>query len=174
MSNVGKLMEEKVRLRLFTSSIKREVRHFHVAWPCSDRAKKCWLKKEKRCTCKAVDLLIKLIICGSLLKKPKLCLSLWHAHRNSSFSKIRFSATCWSCSNLTEKAAIFDLAILARRSRRVSLGDVTAHGRVQEWSSRKRLGTRLWPYNSLPARKVSFHRLGKTLTQHCLSLFPLF
>ena len=27
------------------------------------------------------------------------------------------------------------------RSRRVSLGDVTAHGRVQEW--RKRLGTRL-------------------------------
>ena len=28
--------------------------------------------------------------------------------------------------------AIFDLAILARRSRRVSLGDVTAHGRVQD------------------------------------------
>ena len=29
--------------------------------------------------------------------------------------------------NLTEKAAIFDLAILAGRSRRVSVGDVTAH-----------------------------------------------
>ena len=25
-----------------------------------------------------------------------------------------------------------------------------------------------------PARKVSFHRSRKTLTQHCLSLFPLF
>ena len=31
-----------------------------------------------------------------------------------------------------------------------------------------------WPYNFLPAPKVSFHRSGKTLTQHCLSLFPLF
>ena len=168
-------MEEKVRLRLFTSSIKREVRHFHVAWPCSDRAKKgIWKKKEKRCMCKAVDLLIKLIICGSLFKKRKLCLSLWHAHRNSSFSKDGFSASCWSCSNLTETAAIFDLAILARCSRRVSLGDVTAHGRVQEWSSRKRLGTRLWPYDSLPARNVYFHRSGKILTQHCSSLVPLF
>ena len=29
LSNVGKLVEEKGRLRLFTSSIKREVRHFH-------------------------------------------------------------------------------------------------------------------------------------------------
>ena len=29
------------------------------------------------------------------------------------------------------------------RSRRVSLGDVTAHGRLQKWPSRKRLGTRL-------------------------------
>ena len=29
------------------------------------------------------------------------------------------------------------------RARRVSLGDVTAHGIVQEWPSRKRLGTRL-------------------------------
>ena len=29
------------------------------------------------------------------------------------------------------------------RSRRVSLGDVTAHGRVQDWPSRERLGTRL-------------------------------
>ena len=85
--------------------------------------------------------------CGSLFKKPKLCLLLWHAHRNSSFSKDGFSATCWSCSNLTEKAAIFDLPILARRTRRVSLCDVTAHGRVQEWPSRKRLGTRLQPTN---------------------------
>ena len=81
--------------------------------------------------------------CGSLFKKLKLCLSLWHAHRNSSCSKDGFSATCWSCSNLTEKAAIFDLAILARRSRRVSLGDVTAHGRVQDWPRREHLGTRL-------------------------------
>ena len=32
----------------------------------------------------------------------------------------------------------------------------------------------VWPYDSFPARKVSFHRSGKTLTQHCLSLFPLF
>ena len=30
-----------------------------------------------------------------------------------------------------------------RRCRRVSLGDVTAHGRVQDWPSRERLGTRL-------------------------------
>ena len=65
---------------------------------------------------------------GSLLKKPKLCLSLWHALRNS--SNDGFSATCWSSSNITEKAAIFDLAILARRSRGVSVGDVTAHGWV--------------------------------------------
>ena len=39
------------------------------------------------------------------------------------------------------------------------------------------LATTVWavlPYDSLPARKVSFHRSGKTLTQHCLSLFPLF
>ena len=42
-----------------------------------------------------------------------------------------------------QNAAIFDLAVLARRSRRVSLGDVTAHGRVQDWPSRERLGTRL-------------------------------
>ena len=69
--------------------------------------------------------------CGSLFKKPKPCLSQWHAHRNFSFFKDWFSATCWSCSNLTEKAAIFDRAILAGRSRRVSLGDVTAHVRVQ-------------------------------------------
>ena len=34
-----------------------------------------------------------------------------------------------------------------RRSRRVSLGDVRAHGRVQEWPSRKRLGTRLQQTN---------------------------
>ena len=32
----------------------------------------------------------------------------------------------------------------------------------------------VWPYDSLPARKVSFHRSGKALTQHCLSLFSLF
>ena len=31
-----------------------------------------------------------------------------------------------------------------------------------------------WPHDSLPARKVSFHRSEKTLTQHCSSLFPLF
>ena len=31
----------------------------------------------------------------------------------------------------------------------------------------------VWPYDSLPACKVSFHRSGKTLTQHCSSLFPL-
>ena len=42
-----------------------------------------------------------------------------------------------------KRAAIFDLAILARRSRRLPLGDITAYGRVQEWPSRKRLGTRL-------------------------------
>ena len=30
------------------------------------------------------------------------------------------------------------------------------------------------PYDTLPARKVSFHRSGKTLTQHCSTLFPLF
>ena len=67
--------------------------------------------------------------CGPLFKKIKPYLSLWHAHRNSSFSKDGFSATCWSSSNLTEKAAIFDLAIFAGRARRVSLSDVTAHGR---------------------------------------------
>ena len=33
-------------------------------------------------------------------------------------------------------------------SRRVSLGDVTAHGRVQDWPSRERLGTRLGWYKS--------------------------
>ena len=43
-----------------------------------------------------------------------------------------------------KKPPIFDLAILAGRSRRVSLGDVMAHGRVQEWPSWKRLGTRLY------------------------------
>ena len=31
------------------------------------------------------------------------CRSGMHAHRNSSCSKDGFSATCWSCSNLTEK-----------------------------------------------------------------------
>ena len=30
----------------------------------------------------------------------------------------------------------------------------------------------VWPYDTLPACKVSFHRSGKTLTQHCSSLFP--
>ena len=34
-----------------------------------------------------------------------------------------------------------------RRSRLVSLGDVRAQGRVQEWPSRKRLGTMLQPTN---------------------------
>ena len=31
----------------------------------------------------------------------------------------------------------------------------------------------VWPYDSLLARKVSFHRSGKTLTQHYSLLFPL-
>ena len=31
----------------------------------------------------------------------------------------------------------------------------------------------VWPYDSLPARKMSFDRSGKTLTQHCSSLCPL-
>ena len=39
------------------------------------------------------------------------------------------------------------------------LGDVTAHGRVQEWPSRKRLGTRLRDYEYI----VSSRRLGKGL-----------
>ena len=34
-----------------------------------------------------------------------------------------------------------------RTSWRVSLGDVTAHGRVQDWPSRERLGTRLRKYH---------------------------
>ena len=51
---------------------------------------------------------------GSLLKKSKLCFSLWHALRNS--SNDGFSATCWSSSNITENAAIFD-----RRSRGASI-----------------------------------------------------
>ena len=38
-------------------------------------------------------------------------------------------------------------------SRRVSLGDVTAHGRVQKWPSRKRLGTR--PHATLSPSLVS-------------------
>ena len=42
-----------------------------------------------------------------------------------------------------KRAAIFDLAVLARHSQRVSLSDVTAHGRIQDWPSRERLGTRL-------------------------------
>lgn len=75
--------------------------------------------------------------------KPKLGLSLGHARRNSSNDGI--SATCWSYNNLAERATIFDLAILARHSRRVSLGDVTAHGQVQDWPSRECLGTRLQP-----------------------------
>ena len=29
-------------------------------------------------------------------------------------------------------------------------------------------------YHSVPARKVSFRRSEKNLTQHCLSLFPLY
>ena len=37
---------------------------------------------------------------------------------------------CCSCSNLATNAAILDLAVFARRSRRVSLGDVTAHDKV--------------------------------------------
>ena len=78
-----------------------------------------------------------------LTLKPKLGLSLCHARRNSSNDGI--SATCWSSNNLAEKAAIFDLAILARHSQRVSLGDVTAHGKVQDWPSRECLGTRLQP-----------------------------
>ena len=42
-----------------------------------------------------------------------------------------------------ERAAIFNLAVLARRSRRVSIGDVTAYGRVQDFPRRERLGTKL-------------------------------
>ena len=45
------------------------------------------------------------------------------------------------------------------RSRWVSLGDVTAHGRVQEWPSRKRLGTRL------PRRHSSNSRHGLLLAR---------
>ena len=36
------------------------------------------------------------------------------------------------------------------KSVRVSLGDVTAHGRVQDWPSRERLGTRRRPTDSPP------------------------
>ena len=69
---------------------------------------------------------------GSFFKKPKLCFSLWHARRNSSCSND------WSCSNLTKGPPY---------SRRVSLGDVTAYGKVQDWPSRERLRTRLnWDY----------------------------
>ena len=40
---------------------------------------------------------------GSFFMKPKLCFSLWHAHRNSSCSNDGFSATFdWSRSNLTK------------------------------------------------------------------------
>ena len=38
---------------------------------------------------------------------------------------------------------VWERAGVRTRSRRVSLGDVTAHGRLQKWPSRKRLGTRL-------------------------------
>ena len=78
-----------------------------------------------------------------LTLKPKLGLSLCHARRNSSHDGIW--TACWSCSYLAEKAAIFDLAILAERSWRVFLGDVTAQDRVQYWLSRERQGTRLQP-----------------------------
>ena len=64
--------------------------------------------------CKSPLQLSKTWFRGSLLKKPKLCLSLWHALRNS-FND-GFSATCWSCSNITKNAAIFD-----RRSRGASI-----------------------------------------------------
>ena len=63
-------------------------------------------------------------------KKPKLCLSLSHARRN--LSQDWFSATCWSYCNLPAKVAILVW------HRWFSLGDVTAHGRVQDRPRRER------------------------------------
>ena len=40
------------------------------------------------------------------------------------------------------------------KSGRVSLGDITAHGRVQDWPSRERLGTRLGRRHLLVWRKA--------------------
>ena len=62
LSNEGKLkLRKKVRPGLCTSSIKREIRHFHVAivqwWQWN-------VDKTIRCTCKVVDLLIIKLLTG--------------------------------------------------------------------------------------------------------------
>ena len=50
---------KKVRLRLFTSSVKRKIMHF-TSWLCSN-GKERFIKLTARYACKVVDLLIKLL-----------------------------------------------------------------------------------------------------------------
>ena len=58
-------------------------------------------------------------------------------------------------------------------SRRVSLGDVTAHGRVQDWPRRERLVTRL-PTRDFPRlfhkKKCSFRSCNKSFTDQTYSV----
>ena len=99
LSNEGKLkLRKKVRPGFCTSSIKREIRHFHVAivqwWQWN-------VDKTIRCTCKVVDLLIIKLLTGrpTLPEYVVTCLE-WHCIFETELQDIRifsFFGHPWKC-----------------------------------------------------------------------------